>query len=109
VVNKVIDVCVYGVDIGCSGCNHLPSTQETVTWLQAIFLRKYGQQIKVRCIDIDHPVNEKEAALSKQIIKQNLLYPVIIIEGEIVSEGNPRLRDLEVVLHRLGVKIERRV
>jgi disulfide oxidoreductase YuzD len=40
------------------------------------------------------------------MIKQNLLDPVVIIEDKMVSEGNPRLRDLEVVLHQLGVKLK---
>ncbi len=37
------------------------------------------------------------------MIKEDLWYPVVVIEGEIVGEGNPRIKDIQKKLADLGL------
>lgn len=96
-------VLVYGAETLCASCVNLPSTRETATWLEAALGRKYGNRVTVRYVDIHHPEGEEEAAFSRRVIEEDLWYPVVVIDGEIVGEGNPRLKDIRRKLEDLGL------
>lgn len=94
-------VYVYGAEEICASCVNLPSSEETATWLEAALKRKYPEQVTVQYVDIFHPETEKEKAFSKRVIEEDLWYPVVVIEDEIVAEGNPKLKKIYGVIDRL--------
>ncbi|SDZ35389.1 DUF1462 family protein [Thermoactinomyces sp. DSM 45892] len=101
---SIVEVLVYGTKENCSSCVTLPSAVETASWLEAALLRKFGGQVKVRYIDICAPENEIDQVFSNRIIEENLWYPIVVIQGEILAEGNPKLRALYQYIEDLGVK-----
>ena len=87
---KPIEVTVYGAETICAGCHNLPSSRETASWLEAALGRNYGEQVRVRYVDIHHPEDKRDADFSRRVIEEELWYPVVVIDGEVVGEGNPR-------------------
>ena len=87
---KPIEVTVYGAETICAGCHNLPSSRETASWLEAALGRNYGGQVRVRYVDIHRPEGERDADFSRRVIEEELWYPVVVIDGEVVGEGNPR-------------------
>ncbi|WP_124726675.1 YuzD family protein [Staphylospora marina] len=103
-----IEVLVYGAETICPSCVNLPSSRETASWLEAALARKYGQQVTVRHVDIHQPDGEEEAAFSKRVIEEDLWYPVVVIDGVIIAEGNPKLKKIREELEKRGcVPIDR--
>lgn len=99
----MVEVLVYGAEQICPSCVNFPSSQETSTWLEAVMKRKYGEQVRVRYVDIFQPEGKEEILFSQRVIKEDLWYPVVVIEGEIVGEGNPRIKDIQKKLADLGL------
>ena len=99
-MNHVV-VYVYGAEEICASCVNLPSSKETATWLEAALGRKYPGQVTVKYVDIFHPQTEKEKSFSKRVIEEDLWYPVVVIDDEVVAEGNPKLKKICEVIDRL--------
>jgi disulfide oxidoreductase YuzD len=98
-----IEVLVYGAETLCPSCVNLPSSRETAGWLEAALARKYGDQVAVRYVDIHQPTGNEEAKFSRRVIEEDLWYPVVVIEGEIIAEGNPKLKKIYEVLEKKGL------
>jgi disulfide oxidoreductase YuzD len=98
-----VEVQVYGAEERCASCVNLPSAQETASWLEAALGRKFGDQIRVRYIDIHHPEQEADAVFVKRVIEEDMWYPVVVIDGEVVGEGNPKLKRIQEKLEQLGL------
>lgn len=101
---KPIEVTVYGAETICAGCQNLPSSRETASWLEAALGRNYGDQVRVRYVDIHRPENVKDADFSRRVIEEELWYPVVVIGGEVVGEGNPSLKFIRRKLEQLGAE-----
>jgi disulfide oxidoreductase YuzD len=100
-----VEILVYGAEQRCASCVNLPSSKETTEWLAAALTRKYkSQPYTVRYVDIFNPDTEIEKAFSKRVMEEGLFYPVVVIEGEIVAEGNPRLKDIYKIMEQHGYK-----
>ena len=103
-INKV-EICVYGAEVLCPSCVNLPSSKETYEWLEAAITRKFPDQpFTITYIDIANPpVDDAEKRLfSERVIKEDMFYPVVVIEGEIVGEGNPKLKVISDQLKKYG-------
>lgn len=100
-----VEICVYGAEIICASCVNLPSSKDTQEWLEAALSRKYpNESFNIRYIDIyNPPVDEKEKQeFSQKVIDEDLFYPVILINNEIVGEGNPKLKRIFEELEKYG-------
>ncbi|MBB6450198.1 disulfide oxidoreductase YuzD [Geomicrobium halophilum] len=96
-----IMVTIYGAEKKCASCVNLPSAWETKEWLEALLQRKYSDQnIKFEYIDIEHPKKGHEQ-FSKEIIENDRFYPLVTINGNIVAEGNPKLKVIYAKLDEL--------
>lgn len=95
---EMVNVQVYGTKVICASCVGMPSSTETFEWLQAAIGRKYeGQENKFNFEYIDfqeEQEDEDKKAFAERVVEEDLFYPVILINGEIVGEGNPRLKDV---------------
>ncbi|RAL26980.1 YuzD family protein [Thermoflavimicrobium daqui] len=101
---KPIQVFVYGAEQVCASCVNLPSSQETATWLQSALKRKFSEQVEVVYVDIFAPKGEKEKNFSKRVIDEDLWYPVVVIDDEVIDEGNPKLKKITQKLTELGLE-----
>lgn len=94
----MVNVQVYGAKVICASCVGMPSSTETFEWLQAAIGRKYEGQddkFKFEYIDIQEEQEDtKKQAFAERVIEEDLFYPVVLVNGEIVGEGNPRLKDV---------------
>ena len=93
----MVNVQVYGTKVICASCVGMPSSTETFEWLQAAIGRKYeGQENKFNFEYIDFKKNKKMQikAFAERVVEEDLFYPVVLVNGEIVGEGNPRLKDV---------------
>ncbi|MGF9965325.1 YuzD family protein [Bacillus rhizoplanae] len=94
----MIKVSVYGAKVVCASCVGMPSSTETYEWLQAAIGRKYeGKEEKFHFeyVDIHEQQEEEEKrTFAERVIEEDLFYPVVLVNGEIVGEGNPRLKDV---------------
>jgi disulfide oxidoreductase YuzD len=101
---QMVEVCVYGAEVLCPSCVNLPSSKETYEWLEAAISRKYPDQpFKLSYVDIYQPPDEEEKKqFAQRIIEEDLFYPVVVIEGVIVGEGNPRLKTIFAEMEKHG-------
>ncbi len=95
---EMVNVQVYGTKVICASCVGMPSSTETFEWLQAAIGRKYeGQENKFQFEYIDfqeEQEDEDKKAFAERVVEEDLFYPVVLVNGEIVGEGNPRLKDV---------------
>lgn len=95
---EMVTVQVYGTKVICASCVGMPSSTETFEWLQAAIGRKYeGQENKFNFEYIDfqeEQEDEDKKAFAERVVEEELFYPVVLVNGEVVGEGNPRLKDV---------------
>ncbi|WP_433744154.1 YuzD family protein [Falsibacillus pallidus] len=93
-MRKEVEIQIYGTDQICASCVNLPSSKETYEWLEAALARKYpNQNFIIRYIDIYNPPEEEVVrAFAARVIEEDMFYPVVLVEGAIIGEGNPKLK-----------------
>lgn len=99
-----IEIQVYGAEIICASCVNMPSAKETVGWLEAALERKFkGQPFSVTYIDIfNTPPGEEIEIFAEKLRKDELFYPLVVINGKIVGEGDIRLNKVVSAMEELG-------
>ncbi len=99
-----VTLYVFGAEVVCASCVNMPTAKETFEWLEAALPRRFsGQPFQIVYIDIDEP---QEDAVVKSFVDQieegELFYPLIVLDGTIVGEGNPRLKDIVTAMKSRG-------
>jgi disulfide oxidoreductase YuzD len=87
---------VYGAEEKCASCIHLPSARETMEWLEAAITRKYPDiDFLFTYVDIDEPTTTEVHSKFVDAIKEDeYFYPLVVLEGDVVAEGNPNLKEI---------------
>lgn len=93
---EAILMTVFGAEEKCASCVHLPSARETMEWLEAAISRKFPElTVKTNYVDIDAPgEDELHVRLAEAIQEEEYFYPLVVLNGEIVAEGNPNLKEI---------------
>lgn len=99
----MVEVYVYGADQVCSSCVAFPSSKETASWLKHALQRKYDKQVVVHYVDIYAPEGEDQKVFSKRVLDEDLWYPVVVIEDQVIAEGNPKLKVICDKLEKLSL------
>jgi disulfide oxidoreductase YuzD len=99
----MVDLYVYGADQVCPSCVSFPSSKETASWLSHALERKYGKQVAVHYVDIYSPAGEEQVYFAKKVLDEDLWYPVVVIQNEVIAEGNPKLKTICERLEKLGL------
>ncbi|WP_411953742.1 YuzD family protein [Alkalibacillus sp. S2W] len=104
-MNQQIELVVYGAEVLCASCVNLPSSKEQYDWLQAAISRKYGDDhVTYRYVDIYNPPNEEPyQQFAEKVVEDDMIFPVVLVEDEIVGEGNPRLKTVYKALEERGL------
>lgn len=97
------DIVVYGSDAPCPSCVHSPSSMETKEWIEAAIQRKFPDQpLAVRYVDIEQPENERDKSFCDRILAEEFFYPLVVIDGKVVGEGDPRIKTIYEVIKNHG-------
>lgn len=93
-MKQKIQVTVYGRDQICASCVGAPGSKDTYEWLQAAISRKYdANDFGYEYIDMDEPQSEaKHQQMIEQMEEEDFLYPLVLMNEEIVAEGIPHLK-----------------
>ncbi len=103
--DKAIEIFVYGAEQICASCVNLPSSKDTCEWIDAAVSRKYpNQHFSITYVDIYNPPAEKSdiKEFAERVLEEDMFYPVVVIEGEVVGEGNPKLKTIYAELEKYG-------
>lgn len=105
-MTKKIELVVYGAEVLCPSCVNLPSSKEQYEWLQAAISRKYGENaITYKYVDIFNPPEDLPyKQFAEKVVEEDMIYPVVLVEDEIVGEGNPRLKTVYKALEERGLE-----
>lgn len=103
-----IIITVYGAKQICASCVGAPGSKDTYEWLQAAIGRKYiDDQISYEYIDIDSPpAVEKHEQFVQRILDEDLFYPIVMVNDELVAEGIPRLKTIYAALDKHGAALQ---
>src|SRR5699024_12852521 len=95
-MSNLITITIYGRDQICASCVGAPSSTETYEWLQAALGRKYtSSAFQFEYIDMDQEqTEEKHQQMIAQMEEEDYLYPLVLLNGEIVAEGIPQLKPI---------------
>ncbi|MCP3028270.1 DUF1462 family protein [Halobacillus sp. A5] len=101
-----VQITVYGAEQKCASCVNAPGSKETYEWLQAAIRRKYPEEhLSYRYVDIfKAPHDSSDQDYVNQIMEDDLFYPLVLVNGEIAGEGNPRLKDVYTSLEKNGIR-----
>ncbi|HLR75587.1 MAG TPA: YuzD family protein [Virgibacillus sp.] len=105
---KDVTITVYGAEQICPSCVGAPGSKDTYEWLQAAIGRKYvSEVITYEYIDIDEEQeNEKHQKFVDRVFEEDLFYPVVLVNDELVAEGIPRLKTIYKALDKHGVALQ---
>ncbi|MCJ0932728.1 YuzD family protein [Virgibacillus halodenitrificans] len=94
-MNK-IKITIYGAEQICASCVGAPGSKDTYEWLQAAIGRKYEDgRVEYKYVDINKPTNnEKDSLFIQRIEEEDLFYPIVFVNEELVAEGIPRLKTI---------------
>lgn len=103
-----IKVTVYGAEQICASCVGAPGSKDTYEWLQAAIGRKYlVDDIDYEYVDINQSqTEEKHQSFVEIIFEEDLFYPIVFVNEELVAEGIPRLKTIYQSLNKNGAIIQ---
>lgn len=102
-----VEIIVYGGEELCQSCVRMPSSKETVDWLDAAIARKFpNQPYVISLVDIFDPPKDDPSKLSfsKKVLDEEMFYPVVVINEKVVGEGDPRLKTIFAELEKYGYR-----
>ncbi len=103
-----IQIVVYGREQICASCIGAPGSKDTYEWLQAAIGRKYdSNRFLYEYIDMDgNQSGEKHQAMIEQMEEEDLFYPLVLMNGEIIAEGIPHLKQVFQAIDGIGIEKE---
>lgn len=95
-MRKDVEIIVYGEEQICASCVGMPSSIETYEWLAAALERKFpGQPFSIQYVDFNQPPSgDRHQEFVQKLLEDELFYPLVVMDGEIIAEGNPRLKTI---------------
>ncbi|MCE4955786.1 YuzD family protein [Macrococcoides caseolyticum] len=86
----MINVIIYGADVVCASCVNAPTSKDIYDWIQPNLKRKFPDlQFNFSYIDINTSENltDHDENIIEQINNDELFYPLITMDDEIVADG----------------------
>lgn len=99
---EIQEILVIGNEAVCSTCIGVPSSKETASWLEAFLVSRYGVgKFQVRYLDIQEKAPELDQ-LQEELEQEDLIYPIIVLFGRVISEGIPSPKKILMELERFS-------
>lgn len=104
-MSEKVKLTIYGAEQLCASCVGAPGSKDTYEWLQAAIGRKYGTAaISYEYVDInDTQTEEKHQDFVQRIMEEDLFWPIVFVDEDIVAEGIPRLKTIYQSLESKGL------
>ncbi|WP_414054097.1 YuzD family protein [Macrococcus equi] len=86
----MINVIIYGADVVCASCVNAPTSKDIFDWIQPNLNRKFPElEFNYSYIDIHQTENltDHDENIIEQINNDELFYPLITMNDEIVADG----------------------
>ncbi|MGY0693245.1 YuzD family protein [Virgibacillus sp. FSP13] len=105
-MRKVL-ITIYGAEQICASCVGAPGSKDTYEWLQAAIGRKYdANTVEYEYVDINEPPElEKHKQFAQRVLTEDLFFPIVFVNDEMVAEGIPRLKTIYQALDKNGVEL----
>lgn len=105
---KKVTLTVYGAKQICPSCVGAPGSKETYEWLQAAIGRKYVDDIiTYEYVDIEEEqTEERHEKFVQRVFEEDLFYPVVLVNDELVAEGIPQLKPIYEALDEQGLVLQ---
>src|SRR5690625_382382 len=89
-------ITVYGAEQICASCVGAPGSKDTYELHQAAIGSKYvDDSIDYEYIYINEaPAIKKHQDFVERIFEEDLFYPIVFVNEELVAEGIPRLKSI---------------
>src|SRR5690625_1195443 len=103
-----LNVTVYGREQICASCVGAPGSKDTYEWLQAALNRKYDtSDIEYTYIDMDQTGHsEKHQNMIEQMEEEDMFYPLVMMNDDIVAEGIPHLKAIFKEVDNRGIPLK---
>lgn len=99
---EIQEILVIGNEAVCSTCIGAPSSKETASWLEAFLVSRYGVgKFLVRYLDIHSQAPELDQ-FKEELEQEDLIYPLIVFFGRIISEGVPSPKKILMEIERFS-------
>ncbi len=104
---KKVTITIYGAEQICASCVGAPGSKDTYEWLQAAVARKYDTNtVEYEYVDINEPPEiEKHKQFAQRVLTEDLFFPIVFVNDEMVAEGIPRLKTIYHALDTNGVEL----
>ncbi|WJP98371.1 YuzD family protein [Macrococcus bovicus] len=92
-----VKVNVYGADVVCASCVNAPTSKDIFDWVQPNLKRKFNNvDFTFNYIDINDSANHSDydESIVERIQADELFYPLITMNDEIVADGYIQLPQL---------------
>ncbi|UTH14403.1 DUF1462 family protein [Macrococcus equipercicus] len=102
-----IKVNVYGADAVCASCVNAPTSKDIYDWIQPNLKRKFEQlSFTFNYIDIadEEGLSDYDQSLLEQIENDELFYPLVTMNDDIVADGYIQLPQLTKYIDRTFIK-----
>lgn len=104
---KKVRITIYGAEQICASCVGAPGSKDTYEWLRAAIGRKYDAAVvEYEYVDIDKPPEiAKHQQFVQRVVDEDLFFPIIFVNDELVAEGIPKLKTIYQALDKNGVAL----
>ncbi|VEI08686.1 YuzD family protein [Kurthia zopfii] len=101
---KIPTIEILGASVQCASCVNAPTSIDTYEWLEAAIGRKYPKHpFNITYIDIEAPIeNERHAQWAEKINNDELFYPLVLIDDEVIGDGYIQLKPVFNALEKIG-------
>lgn len=103
----MINVIIYGADVVCASCVNAPTSKDIYDWIQPNLKRKFpGLTFNFSYIDINNSSNltDHDENIIEQINNDELFYPLIAMDDEIVADGYIQLPQVTKFVEKKYIK-----
>lgn len=103
----MINVIIYGADVVCASCVNAPTSKDIYDWIQPNLKRKFPElTFNFSYIDINNSSNltDYDENIIEQINNDELFYPLITMDDEIVADGYIQLPQVTKFVEQKYIK-----
>ncbi|PKE60982.1 YuzD family protein [Macrococcoides caseolyticum] len=103
----MINVIIYGADVVCASCVNAPTSKDIYDWIQPNLKRKFPKlTFNFSYIDINNSSNltDHDENIIEQINNDELFYPLITMDDEIVADGYIQLPQVTKFVEKKYIK-----
>ncbi len=103
----MINVIIYGADVVCASCVNAPTSKDIYDWIQPNLKRKFPElTFNFSYIDINNSSNltDHDENIIEQINNDELFYPLIAMDDEIVADGYIQLPQVTKFVEQKYIK-----